>query len=119
MAGATDVVVRFLADVSQISDGVKKIEGTTANLGKWAKRAGALIGGAFAVDQVKDWVNAAEEAQASNRRLEQTLKNAGDATGQWAKHAEDLANTLQYKTGIDDETIKNGAAILATFHSLS
>src|SRR5215831_3415230 len=104
MAGATDVVVRFLADVSQISDGVRKIEGTTTNLSKWAKRAGALIGGAFAVDQVKDWIGAAEEAASVNRKLEQTLKLAGDSTGQWAKHAEDLANTLQYKTGIDDET---------------
>ncbi len=118
-AGATDVVVKFLADISELKDGVQKIGSQTDKLGTTFKRLGGLIGGAFAVREIGDFINAAEEADATNRKLEQTLRLAGDATGQWAKHAEDLANTLQYKTGIDDETIKNGQAILATFHDLS
>ena len=116
--GSVDIAVRFLADASSVEKEVGKVKGTGDKVKGWAKGMGAAIGGAFAVKAVSDWVGAAEEANAVSATLQQTLLNAGDATGEWAKQAEDLANTLQYKTGIDDEVIKGGQAILATFHDV-
>lgn len=119
MAGTLDVVVRFIGDSSKLQDDVSKVEGTGSKLGKWAKVAGGAIGGAFAVGAVKDFIGAAEEANAVSAGLAQGLTNAGDATGEWAKHAEDLASTLQNKTGIDDEVIKGAQTILSTFHGVA
>ena len=117
-AGATDVVIRFLSDVSDLKDSVNKIQGSTDKFKTGMKAVGAAVASGFAVKQVGDWVNAAEEANAASATLAKTLQNAGDSTGQWAKHAEDLANTLMNQTGIDDEVIKGAQSILATFHSV-
>lgn len=119
MAGSSDVIVRFIADASQVTRASSEVEGAGNRLKSWAKGVGAAIGVAFAVNQVKDWVNAAMEAEAANARLTQTLKNAGDAHGKWAARASELATTLMKQTGIDDEVIKGGQSILATFHDVS
>ncbi len=116
---ATDVVIRFIGDASKVQSTVSEVEGTGSKLKSWAKGIGAAIGAAVVVNQVQDFVGAAEEADVASSRLAQTLKNAGDATGAWDKRAESLATTLMNKTGIDDEVIKGGQAILATFHSVS
>lgn len=117
--GSVDVVVRFLGDSSKLRDETDKVEGTGGKLKKWAGGAAAALGGAFAIGKVTEFVGAAEEANAVQAKLTKTLENAGDATGQYAKHADELASSLQSKTGIDDEVIKGGQTILATFHSVS
>lgn len=99
-----DVVIRFAADTSLLK--------------RAAAGVGTLFAGLFAVKEAGDFINAAEEAQVASARLAQTLKNAGDTTGGFAKHAEDLAESLRKTTGIDDEIIKGGQAILATFHNV-
>lgn len=119
MAGALDVVVRFIGDSSKLQDDVSKVEGTGSKIGKWAKGVGVAVGGAFAVNAVKDFIGAAEEANSVSAGLAQSLSNAGDATGEWAKHAEGLADTLMKKTGIDDEVIKGAQTILGTFHDVA
>src|SRR5262245_47969532 len=120
MAGSSvDVVVRFLSDTSKIDDTVSKVEGTGGKLKNVAKGVGLALGGAFAVSQMTDWIGAAEEANSVSAGLAQSLSNAGDATGEWAKHAEDLADSLQSQTGIDDEVIKGAQTILGTVHGLS
>ena len=96
-----------------------KVQASGNKVKSWAKGAAVAVGGVFAINQVTDWIGAAEEANSISAGLAQSLANAGDATGEWAKHAEDLAGALQTKTGIDDEVIKSGQTILATFHSLT
>jgi len=118
MAGSMDVLVRFVGDSSQLTGEVGKVESAGNKLKSWAKGIGVALGAAFVVREVKDFVNAAEEAEVASRRLAQTLKNAGDEGGKWAKHAENLATSLMKQTGIDDEVIKGGQAILATFHAV-
>jgi phage-related protein len=119
MAGSLDVVVRFLSDASQVTSEVSKIEDTQSRLKSWAKGVAGAVGVAFAVHKVSDFVSAAEEANSVSAGLAQTMRNAGDATGAWTAHAEKLAATLMRQTGIDDEVIKGGQTILATFHQLS
>jgi hypothetical protein len=117
--GSVDVAVKFLADASSVNKEADKLQGTGSKVKTWAKGVGLAIGGAFSVKAVSDFIGAAEEANAVQAKLTQALANAGDASGEYAKHAADLANTLQYKTGIDDEVIKGGQTILATFHDVS
>ena len=106
--GGLDVVVKFIGDASSVQNEVAKVEGTSGKLKSWAKGIGAAIGTAFVVDQMKNFVSAAEEADVASNRLAQTLKNVGDASGAWAKKAEELATSLMNKTGVDDEVIKGG-----------
>jgi hypothetical protein len=117
--GSVDVVVRFVSDTSKLSSDMDKVSGTGNKLKSGLKTVGLAVAGAFAVKEVSDWVGAAEEANSVSAGLAKTLQNAGDATGDWAKHAEDLSGALMKKTGIDDEVIKGGQTILATFHDVS
>jgi hypothetical protein len=121
MAGSSiDVMIRFLGDASKLSDEAAKIEGGVGSKMKtFAKGAVASIGAVFAVDKVKDFIGAAEEANSISAGLAQSLALAGDASGDWAKHAEDLADSLMKKTGIDDEVIKSAQTILGTFHDVA
>jgi hypothetical protein len=118
-AGSSEVVVKFLADTDQLNKGVSGIGKSIGGLSTGLKVLGGAVAGAFAVDQVMDFVGAAEDAQVASKRLANLLKNAGDETGAWAASAEDLASTLQETTGIDDEVIKGAQGILATFHGVS
>ena len=118
-AGSVDVVVRFLTDASSVEKEAGKFDGIGGKLKKTALGIGTAIGGAFAIDKVSDFVGAAEEAQVASDRLAKVMANAGDATGDWWRHAEDLATSLMNQTGIDDEVIKGGQAILGTFHTLA
>jgi hypothetical protein len=116
---AADVVVRFLADTKQLQSEISNVEGTGSRIKTWAVGISAAIGTAFAVKAVKDFISAAEESDAAAAKLHQTLKLAGDESGKWADHALKLAGTLQKQTGISDEVIAGGQAILSTFHEVS
>lgn len=117
--GSVDVAVRFLADATSVKNEAGKLDGIGSKLKGWAVGVGGAIGGAFAIDKVMDFVGAAEESEVATARLQETLGLAGDTTGEFARHAEDLATKLMNQTGIDDEVIKGGQAILATFHDVS
>lgn len=119
MAGSTDVTVKYLADTRALSDATDKVKSHTGSIAKYATIAGGAVAGMFAVHEVGSFIDAANESQKVSKTLAQAMKNAGDATGEWDKHAEALSNTMQFKTGVDDETIKKGQAILATFHNVS
>src|SRR5215468_4304930 len=100
--GSVDVAVKFIADATSVKNEADKVDGIGRGLKTAALGIGAAIGGAFAVDKVKDFVGAAEESEVASNRLAKTLQNAGDTTGAWAQHAEDLATNLMNQTGIDD-----------------
>jgi hypothetical protein len=113
-----DVIVKFISDTTSVTEGMTKVEGAGNKLKSMAVGLGAALGGAFAVHEIHDFISTAEEAQAATARLGQTMQNAGDSTGEWAKRAEDLALTLAKKTGIDKEQIEAGQGIIATFHQV-
>jgi len=117
--GTLDVIVRFIGDASKLQSESQKVDSGMSAIGKTAKTLALGVGAAFATHAVVDWIGEAENAQAVSAKLGQTLSNAGDSSGAWAKQAESLAGSLQKQTGIDDEVIKGGQAILATFHDVS
>lgn len=83
-------------------------------------KAGATLGvaalGGLAVAGVKAVV-AFEEAESVSRVLNNTLGNMGKSGATEA--VEKLADSMQRKTGIDDEVIKKGQTILATFSQVA
>ncbi len=88
-----------------ISSGMKVgLLGATAALG-------AVVGGAVKVGK------AFEEAQSVSRKLNNVLGNMGKSGA--AKAVEELASSLQKVTGVDDEVIKGGQTVLATFSQVA
>lgn len=114
-----DVVVRFVGDSAALEKSVAGIDKKVGGLSSGFKKLGGVVAGAFAVREVADFVDAAQEANRVSAALEKTFANAGDATGEWARHAEDLADALQRRTGIDDEAIKQGQIFLSTSKALA
>jgi len=116
---ATSAVAAF----KQTGDAAKTASGAAEKTGSsFAKVAGAVATG-FAVTRIvafgKSSVAAAEESAVAHNRLVAVFKNVGDVQGTAAAAAEAYAGTLSKQTGVDDEVIMGGQAILATFHSVA
>lgn len=118
MAGTSEVAVKFTADTAQIRKAADDVKGHTSRISGYALAAGAALGAMLSVRAVSGFIDAAQEAEVASARLAKTLQNAGDTSGDWTKNAEKLADSLMRQTGIDDEIIKGGQAILATFHDV-
>lgn len=90
----------------------KSISGAMATLGTIGVAVGALSG---VTAVIAGWTNAAREAAAINRDLEQTIKSTGGVAGVTADAARDLADSLSRVTNFEDDTIVKGEAMLLTF----
>jgi phage-related protein len=116
---ATSAVAAFkkTTDASKTAAGAAQSTGST-----FAKVAGAIATG-YAVKKVVDFgkstVEAAGAAAKANKLVTATFKNAGDASGEAAKHAIELADSLGRQIGVSPDVIKGAEGILATFHSVS
>jgi hypothetical protein len=116
---ATSAVAAFkkTTDASKTTADAAKSTG-----GSLAKIAGAVATG-YAVKKVVDFgkstVEAAGAASKANKLVTATFKNAGDTTGDYAKQAIDLADSLGRQIGVSPQVIKGAEGILATFHSVS
>lgn len=88
-AGALDVLVRFVGDASSVSDEVAKVEGTGSKLKTWAKGVGAAIAGAFAVSQLKEFVDQASALQDAQSASEQVFGSSAKAVKAWSDQATD------------------------------
>lgn len=106
--GRAKVIVEGDVDQSSVSSVGGKIGSVL--------KTGALVGvaalGTLAAAGVKAGL-AFEEAAAVSRKLGNVLENMG--VGDAADEVEKLAASLSKATGIDDEVIKGGQTILATF----
>lgn len=113
-----DVIGRAKVIISGDVDSTS-IDTAGGKIGSSLKR-GAVIGvaalGTLAVAGVKAF-QAFEEAEAVSRKLTNVLDNMGK--GGAAPALEELADSLQRVTGIDDEVIKGGQTILATFSDVA
>lgn len=119
MAGATDVIVRFVADTKDLNSATQNLEKTGGKIKKWAKGVGLAVGGAFALDFAKDSVAAAREAEEATKRLDAVFSSMGDTTGEASKAAQDYASSLSKQIAVEDETIMAAQAKLATFAKVS
>lgn len=67
------------------------------------------------VDGFKQVTSAAMEAEDANAKMTQTLENSGKVSKEEIENLKNWAQAEQYKTGIDDEALKSGIAMLGTF----
>lgn len=74
----------------------------------------AAIGASFAV-AVKKVYNNVSEAQQALAQLEAGVKSTGGAAGRSAEQLVEMSGSLQKLTGVSDEAIQRGQAVLLTF----
>lgn len=110
MAGALDVVVKFLADASSVKDEVDKVEGTGDKIKDWAGKAALAVGGAFAVDKIIDFgkesVNAAADDARAQAILAQTLRNTTGASDAQIKSTEDWITKASKQYAVADDDLR-------------
>jgi phage-related protein/cell division septum initiation protein DivIVA len=118
----TNLKVKFIADIRQMTEATQQIESRLGNFGQTVKRIGAMVAGAFAVREVvsfgKELVAAAEESQKIARQTEAVIKSTGGAARVSAQDVASLANELSRMSGIDDELIQSGQNVLLTFTNI-
>lgn len=78
-----------------------------------------MLGGAAAIGGLaiafRSMVAEQSEAQAVNAQVDAALKSMGGAANISAKQIDELSTSLSKKSGVDDEAIKSGAALMLTF----
>jgi len=105
--------------VAGMKDATGAAEGMGGSLKTIGKVAGAALGGAAIASFGKASVDAANESAVATARLDAVFKSMGDSTGQASKAAQDYAGALSKKIGVEDESIMQGQAQLATFGQVS
>lgn len=106
--------------VNRATADIKRAEGGWAKTGAGFRAAlvpagAALAGIGFAA---VSFAKAAEESQKASARLGATLGNVKGISPDVIARQEALATSLMESTAVDDEVIKGGQAILATFQKL-
>jgi phage-related protein len=123
MAAPAILKIDIIADATRAQSAMGKTGGAAQTMSNRLGGVANTIASTFAARKVfefgKSVVSAAEESRVATSRLENVFKSMGDTTGTAAKAAEDYANTLMKKTGIDDEQIMSAQAVLATFKNVS
>jgi hypothetical protein len=83
-AGGLDVLVRFIGDSTKLRSEVDKAQGTGSKMKSWAKGVGAAVAGAFAVTQVKEFINEASALQDAMGAADVTFGTSSKAVQKWA-----------------------------------
>src|SRR5215831_7191170 len=109
----------FQAEAEKGTRGVRlEKAGQAAGKSFFAGFAKVAAGGFIALqgfNLLKGFVTDAEDAAKVNALLASTIKSTGDASKTTVGHLEDYANTLMAQSGVNDEVIKSGEAMLLTF----
>lgn len=113
----SDLIIKISAESKEFSDAVKDIKKETADLesqlSSVAKISGVVFAGLIASAGVA--LKAFAESEKASKELENALKNQGIATNELVDTYKQLAAEVQAKTGIDDDAIVKGEAILQNF----
>ncbi|HKE67432.1 MAG TPA: hypothetical protein VKB59_22730 [Micromonosporaceae bacterium] len=107
-AGSLDVLIRFVGDSSKLQAETAKVQGTGAKIKTWAKGIGAAIGIAFAVDKIRDFVNAGAE-------LQDQISASQVIFGQAAGAVEKFASSSATAFGISKSAALDAANNFAAF----
>jgi phage-related protein len=111
MAAGPTIAAKFIADTSQMQDGVgKATSGMSESIGSFAKKAALAFGAAFAVDKVIEFGKASVEAaaadEAAQATLATTLRNVTGATDAQVSSTEDYISALSKQTAIADDDLR-------------
>lgn len=124
IAGGQEVIgsarIRIEPDTKNFGATVgKQVEG---GLLPSLKRIGLAIGGAFAIrgafNFVKEGVTALGELQRIGAQTDAVLKSTGNAANTTNKEIVALAEGVEKLTGIEQETVREGANLLLTFTNI-
>lgn len=119
MAAGPEILVRFIGDASSLQKASSQVEGSGSKWKKFGAIAGTALAGIGLAAFAKGSVAAAEESAQATSRLQNVFRSMGDTTGEAAKQAENYANALSKRIGVDDEAIMGAQAMLATFGAVS
>ncbi|HEY7009032.1 MAG TPA: hypothetical protein VH395_08840, partial [Jatrophihabitantaceae bacterium] len=107
-AGSLDVLIRFVGDSSKLQAETAKVQGTGAKIKSWAKGIGAAIGVAFAIDKIKEFVNAGAE-------LQDQLGASQVIFGKASKEVQSFASNAATSFGISKTAALDAANNFAAF----
>jgi len=118
MAGSTrDLIVRILADTSQLAAGVGKAEGAFGKLKTGAVALGGAFAATFAAKEVisflGDSAKAAEEDKKSQALLANQLRQTNAATDEQIAATEDAISAISRASGVADDELRPAYAALA------
>ena len=125
---ATNMIVTLVAETRRFSSGLGKARKGLGSFSSFARGAvggivGALAGvGGALMSMVPDWIDAAEEARKADKRISAVADSMGifgKETKKVTKRLGEFADSLQGRTGIEDEVIKRNQALLLTFKQLA
>jgi hypothetical protein len=119
IGNATSAIEAF----TKTTEASKKAAGGAESTGSTFKKVATAVATGYAVAKVVDFakesVAAASEAAVANKQLTAAFRNAGDASGEFAKHGIELADSLGRQIGVSPAVIKGAEGVLATFHAVS
>ena len=127
MGDIRELQVKFKGDTTDFVNAMKKVNGETEKGSlSFAKLTGSFAAGQAVYSTVtnafrnlggfiEDSVNEAANAEMVYEKMNQTLRNSGKVTEEQITQLHKYAETMQYKTGIEHESIENAIAMLGTF----
>jgi hypothetical protein len=102
----------------KVTPELQKINKSLEKFSQTAKNLGKTVGGAFAVDKIKDFAVESYKAFANKEvvlnRFGEAMRRAGGAVSENMKRFSELADNLERTAGIDDNEILNLASKFVT-----
>jgi len=109
MADIGDLFIRIFADGSQLEGGLNQAQGKVEIFEEGVKKLGKQMMEIFSVVAIEEFVrscvDAADEAARATAKVEQALKNTGEASGQSLEELKKTAEELQNTSLFRDDTI--------------
>lgn len=118
MASGPTITAKFLADTSELTNGIDKATSTASGkMSGFAKTAAVAVGGAFVADKVLDFGKASVEAAAADAeaqsKLAAALKSTAGATDAQVAGAENFISKLSQSAAIADDDLRPALSTLA------
>lgn len=112
-------VANFIRDMGRAADATEKtqkiIAGAIGGINKAFGALGVAVGAGALFGRMIEESRQAEDAA---KKVEAILRSTGGVAGVTAKQIDDLAGSLSKVTGLDDDVIKGGEAMLLTFKNI-
>ena len=112
-------VAKFIQDVGKAGKSLESLEKTVSGSVKTINGALGALGVGVSVGAIfKRMIDEASQAESAAKKVDAILRATGGAAGVTAKQVDDLASSLSRMSGLDDDAIKGGQALLLTFKNI-
>lgn len=117
------VTVKLKGDSSDLDRALEGSKNTVTDYGKYVKGAIVAIGAALAAQKIfsfaSDSLEAYQEAEQAEMRLQRILKNRGDAIGLNIDQMKQMADNFQRLNAIEADAVVSAQAVVATFQNIN